>query len=64
VQVLDCPAAYDSCDIEPSLPAVVVSPLRGETVLGRIRRYAEEYQLTNRRVTVPVYRMAKEDNQI
>jgi hypothetical protein len=66
VEVLDCPASYEPTDEAPELPAVVVSPVKGDTVLGRIRRVIEanRYVVVGGVVEIPEYRIRKEDNEV
>lgn len=66
VQVLDCPASYEPNEKTPELPAVLVSPIKGGRVLGRIRRVIEanRYAVAGGVVKVPTYDRPKEDNDI
>lgn len=67
VELLDCPASYEPHDKSPRLPAVVASPIRCGKVMGRTRivLHADSYKLARRKaVDVPIYKIAKEDNEV
>jgi hypothetical protein len=64
VQVLDCAAAYDPCDKDTDMPAIVASPTRNGKVLGRIRFFIQDYTVTDSVLPVPAYKYRKEDNWI
>lgn len=66
VEVLDCPASYDALEVKPELPAVSVSPIKGNRVMGRTRRVvnADCYKVVNYSLAVRDYPTPKEDNII